>query len=204
MKELKELQETLIDLGFTVRLDQDGNEVEKPEDYTKYELIEDNKLINEIGIGWSIEELAHGIDKQCEIYNNATEVIKLPNPVEMWRELSRPSLKFDESYHIYDKYMHFIQTPLTKEMFVNEVQKPLRIDYKDEDGNYDEAHWVINNAHYDEKEKEVLFHGWKILKEDGGLLRFVNNENTLVTARFKYKSIKYLQSLSVKLYLKIK
>ena len=126
-----ELQQTLIDLGFTVRLDKDGNEVADPSKSMKYIIDDDMGLFDN-------EEFENDI----QAYEDATEAIKLPDPVEMWKELSRPSLKFDESYHIYDKYMHFIQTQLTKEMFVNEVEKPKQFEGALEFGvgkDYDDA-----------------------------------------------------------------
>ena len=69
----------------------------------------------------------------------------------------------DESaYHFSEitiDYNDFIKQPLKKEMFVNEIEKPLAKD-KDEHNSYNGLRYVEWVKAYREAEKKVIFKGW--------------------------------------------
>ncbi len=177
--EIMELQQTLIDLGFKVRLDKDGNEMEKPE----------------VGNYYDTQEPA---SPEVESWCNATEVIKLPDPVEFWKKVSAPLNA--NLYDILDSmntYIDFIQTPLSKEMFVNEFEKPKgkRCCGGLQSGNNCDCKGQLiadqgDIFQWKEAEEKVLFHGWTKRKFE-------------VSNRYA-KTIHDLQNNGVQLYLKIK
>ena len=56
-------------------------------------------------------------------------------------------------------YNDFLKQPLKKEMFVNEIEKPLAKD-KDEHNSYNGLRYVEWVKAYREAEKKVIFKGW--------------------------------------------
>ena len=207
-----EPQETLIDLGFKVRLDKDGNEVEKPIHPTH----ECSSFCK------NCDQFALEIDK----YKQATPVIKLPSPVEFWNAIDP---KYTDGtwgtptgVKAMRLYMNFIQTPLTKEMFVNELEKPKGkkccgglqsgsdCDCK---GELVADQGDVNE--WKKSEEKVLFHGWEYSHSDSVefcwgytfkdyLLNWDFQENKMIDGDEIVNTIHDLQKQDVQLYLKIK
>lgn len=88
------------------KVDSKGHRLDEPTDYDKFLEIEECKLDNRSGIGWSLEECNLGIPKQCKEYNDALylsdwieeankkrEELKKEN-----RDLTRLSVLIDSSH----------------------------------------------------------------------------------------------------------
>lgn len=204
---MKELQQTLIDLGFKVRLDKDGNEVEEPSDYSLMSISESQKH-----------------SELMDNYEQAAEAILLPDSIEMWSKIRTVKDTANGIIGSADEYFNFIQTELKKEMFVNELKKPKgeKCCGGIQSGYPCDCHGelVYNTEdiyHFQQAEEKVLFHGFKRAAKserdlfasspNDGMLYFSGSGNIYYSEiEFDSKNLETIHDLQsqVQLYLKIK
>ena len=132
---------------FAIRVNEKGEEVEKPEEGTL-------------------------ISGRHSKYNNAKEIIKLPNHGDLIETLLYSSVKRDKCFYIIVNYQLFVSEPLTLSMFVpvkdgkvleepESYQDYLRLEMISFCNLYTKKEELIKCQDYQTALKQVIFEGWE-------------------------------------------
>jgi hypothetical protein len=99
---------------------------------------------------------------------------------QMWKKIySDKTLSLGEMVNYFNEWDEFLDMPLKKEMFVNPIQKPKPVHFKDEHGIKDVCAFDEAYEKWQEAENKVIFDGWVAHDEDYYVLHEKNPKRVL-------------------------